>query len=154
MLSKWRKPLHSPLNLQILASVSSFILSKPPSVSTAASLADEPTTSSVAPDSGETVGVILSGLRCLGLRRFVNRYYFKNLISMLNCSQVDQILEYLSVENADSAVDFFHLLRNEFGFRHSRFSKFVVLHVLARKRQLKELRLVMDQMLLEEGLLS
>lgn len=64
---------------------------------------------------------------------------------------MDDVIQSLSVENADFVVDFYHLLRNEFAFQHSRGSRFVVSHVLARKRRFKDLRLVLDQMLQEEG---
>lgn len=64
---------------------------------------------------------------------------------------MDDVIENLSVENADFVVDFYHLSRNEFGFQHSRVSRFLVSHVLARKRRFKDLRLVLDQMLQEEG---
>ncbi|THF94675.1 hypothetical protein TEA_015537 [Camellia sinensis var. sinensis] len=65
--------------------------------------------------------------------------------------KVDQILDNLGVEDPESAIKFFNLLRNEYEFRHSWVSQFVIAHVLARKRRLKELRSFVQQMLQEEG---
>ncbi|KAJ6982340.1 hypothetical protein NC653_025445 [Populus alba x Populus x berolinensis] len=59
---------------------------------------------------------------------------------MLNQAQMDDVIENLSVENADFVVDFYHLSRNEFGFQHSRVARFLVLLMfLARKRRFKDL---------------
>ena len=73
---------------------------------------------------------------------------------MLNPHQVDQILLSLEVDNSDSALVFFYLLRNEYEFRHSRLSFFIVSHVFARKGQFKESRRVLEQLVEEEGLFT
>lgn len=57
----------------------------------------------------------------------------------------------LNVESPGLAVAFFDVLRNEYGFRHSRFSWLLVSHVLAGERELGRLRWVLQQMLEEEG---
>lgn len=76
-----------------------------------------------------------------------------SLVPTLNSLQVDQIIDNLGLEDPESAIKFFNLLRNEYEFRHSRVSQFVIAHVLARKRRLKELRSFLRQMLQEEDFL-
>ena len=66
--------------------------------------------------------------------------------------QVDKIMNCLRVESPDFAVVFFDFMRNDCMFRHSRFSRFVVAHVLAGQRRLEELQFVLEQMLKEEGI--
>ncbi|KAJ6431998.1 hypothetical protein OIU84_019295 [Salix udensis] len=149
MLNKWTRSLRFPIKPPILTSLSSLIFSKL-SVSSASNLAAA-TITPIAQISTDPVHAILSGFRDLGFRQFVSGHYFKDLVLMLNQAQMDDVIQSLSVENADFVVDFYHLLRNEFGFQHSRGSRFVVSHVLARKRRFKDLRLVLDQMLQEEG---
>lgn len=80
-------------------------------------------------------------------------HYYRHIMSTLNQSQVDIIIERLRIEDPESAFSFFDLLRNEYGFRHSRVSIFAVAHVLAANRRFKELRLVVKQMVDEEGML-
>lgn len=72
---------------------------------------------------------------------------------MLNQCQVDKIIDGLRLESPDLAVAFFHCLRDEYGFQHSRFSRLVVCHVLAGKRRFRDLRLLLKKMLQEEGAL-
>ncbi|PQM39618.1 hypothetical protein Pyn_37811 [Prunus yedoensis var. nudiflora] len=75
---------------------------------------------------------------------------YDSLVQMAQ-PQVDLIIENLSIENLESAFSFFNLLSNEYGFRHSRVSEFVVAHVLVRRRLFKELCLVVKQMVDDEG---
>ncbi|KAJ6312404.1 hypothetical protein OIU77_014024 [Salix suchowensis] len=147
MLNKWTRSLRFPIKPLTLTSLSSLIFSKL-SVASASNLA---ATTPIAQISTDPVHAILSGFRDLGFRQFASGHYFKDLVLMLNQAQMDDVIQSLSAENADFVVDFYHLLRNEFGFQHSRGSRFVVSHVLARKRRFKDLRLVLDQMLQEEG---
>lgn len=65
---------------------------------------------------------------------------------------MDQIIDVLRVESPDFAVDFFHLLKDRYQFRHSRASRFIVSHVLAEKKRFKEMQLVIKQMVEEEGM--
>ncbi|CAK7326426.1 unnamed protein product [Dovyalis caffra] len=150
MLHKWTKSL----NFLIKSPIRTPLIFCKLSVSSAANLAVTTTTTTtvpIVPISTDPVHEILSGVRDLGFRQFVSRDYFKDLFFMLNQSQKETVMEKLSVQNADFVVDFFHLLRNEFGFQHSRVSRFLVSHVLARKRRFMDLRLVLDQMLQLEG---
>ncbi|OMO72220.1 hypothetical protein COLO4_27779 [Corchorus olitorius] len=94
---------------------------------------------------------ILSGLKRLGFWRFLAGDDFKNLVSSLNQLHVDKIVDFLRVESPDSAVVFFDFMRNEYRFRHSKFSRFVVAHVLAGQRRFDELRFVLEQLVKEEG---
>lgn len=65
---------------------------------------------------------------------------------------MDVVIERLSLEDPESGFGFFNLLRNEYGFRHSRVSSFAVAHGLGGRRRFEELRLVMKQMVKEEGM--
>lgn len=76
---------------------------------------------------------------------------FRTRVSSLNCGQVDEIIGYLRVNDPDSAVEVFELLKNECGFKHSTVSQFVIAHILANQRRLKLLRSNFVQMLKEEG---
>lgn len=145
-LLRWKNTLHFTEKSRTLAPFASFIFTKP-SVS-AAKLEDEP----LVQNPRDTVSEILAGLKSLGFRRFVGRQYFKILVSTLSQPQVDLIIDSLRIENPTSALDFFYLLRNVYGFRHSRVSRFVVSHVLASKRWFNDLRFVIKQMVDEEGI--
>lgn len=115
----------------------------------AAKFDDEPT---VVPSPRNAVAEVIAGLRMFDLGNCVGDHRFKTIIPTLNQPQVDLIIESLTIENPESAFGFFNLLRNEYGFRHSRVSEFIVAHVLAGRRLFKELRLVVKQMVDEEGM--
>lgn len=122
-----------------------------PSVS-AAKIEEEPVTaSSIDPSAAEPVREVLTGVRNFGLRNFLSGDYFRSAFSRMSQQQVDQIIDCLRRENSDAALFFFYALRNEYGFRHSRNSQFVVAHVLASKRRFRDLQLVIKQMLEQEG---
>lgn len=142
----WRSLLRKSLNL---SPITSLVFTKH-SVS-AAKLHDESADASIPNDA---VRQILIGLRSFGASKFLWGHHFQTLASVLNTHQVDQILLSLRVDNSDSALFLFDLLRNEYGFRHSRVSWFIVSHVVARKGQSKELRRVLNQMVEEEGMLT
>lgn len=76
---------------------------------------------------------------------------FGAVVSKLNGFQVDRVVGALQAESPDSAVAFFDVLRNGYGFRHSRFSWLLVSHVLAGKWELGRLRWVLQQIVEEEG---
>lgn len=138
MLNKWTRSLYLPIKSPILTSLSSLIFSKL-SISSAANL-DTTTINTTIPIvqiSTDPVHAILSGFRDLGFRQFVSGHYFKDLVVMLNQAQMDDVIENLSVENADFVVDFYHLSRNEFGFQHSRVSRFLVSHVWREREGLR-----------------
>lgn len=118
-----------------------------------AKLDDEATTSSAVRNPRDTVGGVLAGLRSFGLRRFVSGDYFQTVVLTLSGPQVDQIIDALRVERPDFAVDFFHILSEEYGFLHSRVSRFIASHVLAGKRRFKEMQLVIKQTVEEEDVL-
>lgn len=146
-LFQWRNPLHLIEKSRILPPLTSLIFTKP-SVS-AAKLDDEPRVQ----NPRDTVSEILAGLKTLGLRRFTGGQYFKTVVYTLNQPQVALIIDSLRIEHPESALDFFDLLRNVYGFRHSRVSRLVVSHVLASNRWFKCLRFVMKQMVDEEGII-
>lgn len=144
-IRRW-KATHILQKSRILAPLSSLIFTQP-SVS-AAKLDDE---STVFPNPRNAVSEVIAGLRMFGLGNCVGDHRFKTIIPTLNQPQVDLIIESLSTENPESAFGFFNLLRNEYAFRHSRVSEFIVAHVLAGRRLFKELRLFVKQMVDEEG---
>lgn len=133
-------------SFEILSPLSSLVFSKP--TVSAAKLAEDEFASSPIPR--DPVREILLGLRSSGFRRFLIGDYFRNLASNLNQSQVDLIVDDLSAENSDFAVFFFDLMREEYKFRHSAVSRFVVSHVFASQRRFKELRFVLEQMVKDE----
>lgn len=124
---------------------STLILTKSSSLISAESLELEPSTTSPA-TNGSVKATGSSGVKFLGVKR-----WFETLVSGPNSSQVDEIINYLQTHDPDSAVELFDLLKNEYGFRHSRSSQFVIAHLLASQRQLKALRSNFMQMLQEEG---
>ncbi|KAJ4974235.1 hypothetical protein NE237_007409 [Protea cynaroides] len=75
---------------------------------------------------------ILRGFKGFGVNKFLSSDHFGN-------------------DDAESAVAFFHSLRDDYGFRHSRISHFVIFHVVAEKGHLKELRRLIRQMVESEG---
>lgn len=145
MLNKW-KPFSFLAKPHSLSALSSLIFFRP-SVSVANLVEEEPY---IFQPPKDPVFEILSGLKKLGFRRFLAGDYFRNMVLSLNQLQVDKIINCLRVESPDFAVVFFDFMRNEYRFRHSRFSRFVVAHVLAGQRRLKELRFFLEQMLKEE----
>lgn len=149
-IHKW-KPYHFARNSACLCPLTISIFIKP-SVS-AAKIEEEPVTAaSTVPSAADPVREVLTGLRNFGLTNFLGGNYFRSLISTLNEQQVDRIIDCLRRENSDAALFFFHALRNEYGFRHSKDSQFVVAHLLASKRRFRDLQLVIKQMLDEEGM--
>lgn len=76
---------------------------------------------------------------------------YKNLIFELNELEIEDIVEKLSVENSDSALEFFFLLRNDYGFKHSRVSHVIVAHVLAKKQRFRALKFHLQNLVQEEG---
>lgn len=91
-------------------------------------------------------------MKKLGFRRFLAGDYFRDIVLSLNQVHVDKIINSLRVESPDFALVFFDFMSIEYGFQHSRFSRFVVAHVLAGQRRLEELRSVLEQLLREEGI--
>ncbi|XP_055808792.1 putative pentatricopeptide repeat-containing protein At1g13630 [Solanum dulcamara] len=77
---------------------------------------------------------------------------FKNLILELNSSEIEGIVEKLSFENSESALEFFFLLRNDYGFNHSRVSHIVVAHVLAEKQRFRALKIHLKHLVQQEGI--
>lgn len=147
-IHQW-KPLHFLRKCGILASFSSVIIARP-SVS-AAQLEAESVTTSFVPDQNDPVREILTGLNSFGFGVYVNGCNFRTVVSTLSETVVDAVLDSLRTQNPDSAVAFFYLLRNEYGFRHSEFSQFAVSHILAGKGRFKELHSVIKQLLEEQG---
>lgn len=147
-IHRWKKPLIFAEKSRIVSSLTSLIFTKP-SVSAAKIVEDDP----ISQNPKDTVSEILAGLKSLGLRSFLSGDYFKTIFSTLNQPQVDLVIEALRIENPDFALAFFFNLRNVYGFRHSSFSRLVVSHVLASKCWFEELRLVVKQMVEDEGIL-
>lgn len=101
--------------------------------------------------SEDSVFGLMSSLSFFGPGRFLGDNKFKDLILRLDSGQVDYIFDYLRIRNPVFAVDFFFLLRNEYGFRVSKSCVFGVSHVLAGMRRLRELRVLMSELVHEEG---
>lgn len=154
MLSRIHQWRTLPFSLKppiILNPFNSLIFTKP---SVSAAIDDDASPSDESPshtDDKDTVFYILSGLKTLGFSKFFGDGRFRDIISSLNSSQVDFIIGNLRVEDPESAVELFGLLRSEYGFRHSRLSQLVIAHVLAAKGWTKMLRSLLQQMVQEEG---
>ncbi|KAL4591910.1 hypothetical protein LXL04_004885 [Taraxacum kok-saghyz] len=134
-------------------SPSTLILTKSSSLISAESLVLEPSTTLPAAN-GSFPSDILSLFKVLGssgVKLLGAKHRFKTLVSNLSSTQVDKIIDYLRSHDPDSAVELFELLKNEYGFKHSRVSHFVIAHILASQRRLKLLRSNFMQMLQEEG---
>lgn len=132
-------------------SPSTLILTKCSSLLSAESLELEPSTTSPAANGSFPSGILsLFKLKVLGSSG-VKLLSVKPLVSDLNSTQVDEIIDHLRNDDPDSAVELFELLKNEYGFKHSRVSQLVIAHVLASQRRLKLLRSNFMQMLQEEG---
>lgn len=78
---------------------------------------------------------------------------FKISILELNSSEIEDIVEKLSFENSESALEFFFLLRNDYGFNHSRASHIAVAHVLAKKQRFRALKIHLQHLVQQEGIL-
>ncbi|XP_060215011.1 putative pentatricopeptide repeat-containing protein At1g13630 isoform X1 [Lycium barbarum] len=76
---------------------------------------------------------------------------FKNLIFELNSLEIEGIVEKLSVGNTESALEFFFLLRNDYGFKHSRVSYIVIAHILAKKQRFRALKFHLQYLVQQEG---
>lgn len=140
--------LFSPGKSPIFSSLSSLKFCK---TSVSAARAEDDTVNSYHPSNLEnTVSQILAYLKRVHPKTIVESCYSRDLFSSLSISQVDQIIEKLGVEKSELAVIFFNLLRNDYGFCHSRPSVFVVSHVLAERKRMKELRTVLMQMVEQE----
>ncbi|CAI9289685.1 unnamed protein product [Lactuca saligna] len=154
MLNRIGQQCQSVLRLPFpTLSPATLILTKSSSLLSAESLELEPSTTSPAANGSFPSGIISlfkvlgsSGVKLLGVK-----HRFKTLVSDLNSTQVDEIIDQLRNDDPDSAVELFELLKNEYGFKHSRVSQLVVAHVLASQRRLKLLRSNFMQMLQEEG---
>lgn len=147
-IQQWR--IHRfPIKTFILNSFSSLIFTKTSASAAAAKIEDDEPTSLSPPN--DTVLEILSGLKTFGSGKFFREHRFKSLVLTLTSPQIDRIVDHLRIENPNSAVEFFDLLKNEYGFRHSRVSVFLIAHLLAGKRRLRSLRSLIQQMLQREG---
>lgn len=143
-IHQW-KPLH-----WIFAS--SVILARPSVSVSAARLEPATVTTSFFPDQNDSVREILTGLNSLGFRAYVGGCNFRTVVSTLSETVVDGVLDSLRTLKPDVAVAFFYLLINEYGFRHSRFSQFVVSHILAGEGRFKELHSVIKHLIEEQGI--
>lgn len=86
-----------------------------------------------------------------GFREFLHGHHFRGLVSDLRQVHVEEIMGELMSESADLSVWFFKELKDVYGFRHSRFSTFLVSHILAGQRRFRELQVILEQLLQEEG---
>lgn len=151
-INHWR--IHRfPINHRFLKSLASLFLANP--TTSAAAVAkfedNEPSTTSLSPQN-DVLSLILSALNTHGAANFLGGNRFKSLVLTLDSPQIERILYCLRKENPNCAIQFFDLLRDEFGFRHSRVSVFVVAHLLGSwKGQRKALLLLIQQMVQQEG---
>lgn len=146
MLNRWKIPIHFTGKPRTLVPLASLIFTKL-SVSTA-KLENVP----VVQSPGDTVSEIVTGLKILGFRKFIGGDYFKGIVSDLNQPQVDSIIDQLRIDKPELALGFFQLLSCEYDFRHSRVSRFSISYVLASSKRLKDLCLIIKQMVDEEGI--
>ncbi|KAM1214661.1 hypothetical protein ACFX2I_011161 [Malus domestica] len=122
-IHKW-KPSHFLQKSQILAPLSCLIFTKP---SASAAKFDDELAAAAVPNPTSTVSEVIAVLGIFGLRIFLGNRYFRTCISKLNQSEVDLIIESLSLESPDLAFGFFNFLRNECDLRHSRIAEFILL---------------------------
>ncbi|KAK9676078.1 hypothetical protein RND81_11G052200 [Saponaria officinalis] len=119
----------------------------------AAKFFDEPPIPLTVPPSTNIADEILYGLRSYGTHKFLSGSYFRHSLSCkLDVDITNQVVERLVFERPELAVGFYSVLKRDHGFQHSRKCGFVVAHVLARSRQVKELRELIMDIIHEEGL--
>lgn len=153
--SRFIRHISKPLFLNFLKNPSFFFTN--PSFSVAAALkfagdgADGEKIETFSHPSDDTVFGLMSSLSFFGPRRFLGYNKFKDVILSLSSAQVDRIVDYLMIENPGCAVEFFYLLKNEYGFRFSKRCAFSVFHVLAGMRRLRDLRKLMNELVRDEG---
>lgn len=78
---------------------------------------------------------------------------FKSLVSGLGSSEIDEIIWRLLNKNLESALDFFYLLKNDYGFKHSRASYVFVARVLATRQRPRALKIHLRKMVEQEGII-
>lgn len=93
-------------------------------------------------------------MKKIGFREFLHGHHFRGLVSELRHVHVEEIMGELMAESSDLSVWFFKELRDIYGFRHSKFSTLLVSHVFAGQRRFKELQVILQQILQEEGKFS
>lgn len=135
---------------RILSPFSSLLFTKPSF--SVAKLDDEPLpTTNFTPDHRDFYQEILFGMKKIGFREFLHGHHFRGLVSELRHVHVEEIMGELMAESSDLSVWFFKELRDIYGFRHSKFSTLLVSHVFAGQRRFKELQVILEQLLQEEG---
>lgn len=142
-----KSPLKSPL-------ISSLLLLKP-SFSTANLAIDhpEPPPPTTRTAISRILNFFLQTHRTKGSAKLLRGDpCFKNSILELNSSEIEGIVEKLSFENSESALEFFFLLRNAYGFNHSRVSHIVVAHILAQKQRFRVLKIHLQHLVQQEGI--
>lgn len=90
-------------------------------------------------------------MKKIGFREYLHGRQFRSLASELKQVHVEEIMCELMGESSDLSVWFFKELKDVYGFRHSRLSSLLVSHILAGQRRFKELQVVVEQLLQEEG---
>lgn len=147
MICRWIA--FNPNKLSRALSPFSSLFSTKPSSSVAARLDEEPLLSDQREDHYR--GEILYGMRKIGFREYLHGRDFRGLLSGLKQVHVEEIMCELMGESSDLSVWFFRELKDVYGFRHSRLSSLLVSHVLAGQRRFRELQVVLEQLLQEEG---
>ncbi|CAH9079896.1 unnamed protein product [Cuscuta europaea] len=112
-----------------------------------------PRSSSARNEAAQKLLFLFSGLSAKGhtVEKLCHDRRFGGLLSRVNASEVENIVEWLRLKKPHLAVDFFFLAKKH-DFKHSMCCQFTVSHVLARKRQLRELRSLLQEIVREEVL--
>lgn len=138
---QWR--IHRlPLKPHIFKSLTSLIFTKPTSSAAVAKPLQ---------DDDDAVSEILIGLKTFGFREFLREEKVKSLVSSLSSFHIDRILDHLRFEDANYAIELFNLLRDDYGFRHSRACVLKIAHLLAWRGERRALCSIIQQMLKQEG---
>lgn len=90
-------------------------------------------------------------MKKIGFREFLHGHHFRGLVSELKQVHVQEIMSELMAESSDLSVWFFKELKDIYGFHHSSFSTLFVSHIYARQRRFKELQVILEQLLQEQG---
>ncbi|CAH9134477.1 unnamed protein product [Cuscuta epithymum] len=150
-IPKSRFPLSTIFCRPAISAAALVVSSEEPSISTPYPI----TPSQSSPARNEAARKLLflfSGLSAKGLtvEKLCHDPRFGGLLSRVNASEVESIVELLRLKRPHLAVDFFFLAK-ELGFKHSVCCQLIVAHVLAGKRQLREMRSLLEEMVNEEG---
>ncbi|KAJ8548055.1 hypothetical protein K7X08_021291 [Anisodus acutangulus] len=142
-----RLTLQSPLKPPLLSSL--FLLK--PSFPTTNLVVNHPEPPPTTTGLSRILNFFLQNHTKGSTKLFKDNPFLKKIILELNSLEIEGIVEKLSVENYESTLEFFFLLRNDYAFKHSRVSHIVIAHILAKKQRFRALKFHLQHFVQQEG---